>query len=45
MSVQSSLVMHPIDAYGTKEQKEKYLPLLGTSHCMRVWDAADATCS
>ncbi|KAM5545053.1 hypothetical protein V8D89_001164 [Ganoderma adspersum] len=28
MSVQSSLVMHPIDAYGTKEQKEKYLPLL-----------------
>ena len=29
MSVQSSLVMHPIYAYGTKEQKEKYLPLLG----------------
>ncbi|TBU37567.1 acyl-CoA dehydrogenase/oxidase [Dichomitus squalens] len=28
MSVQSSLVMHPIYAYGTKEQKEKYLPLL-----------------
>lgn len=29
MSVQSSLVMHPIYAYGTKEQKEKYLPRLG----------------
>ncbi|MGE0252379.1 MAG: acyl-CoA dehydrogenase [Dongiaceae bacterium] len=28
MSVQSSLVMHPINAYGTPEQKEKYLPKL-----------------
>ncbi|GIZ01488.1 glutaryl-CoA dehydrogenase, mitochondrial [Caerostris extrusa] len=28
MSVQSSLVMHPIYAYGTEEQKEKYLPKL-----------------
>lgn len=28
MSVQSSLVMHPIHAYGTNEQKEKYLPRL-----------------
>ncbi|KAF9976822.1 hypothetical protein BGZ73_007730 [Actinomortierella ambigua] len=28
MSVQSSLVMHPIYAYGTDEQKEKYLPKL-----------------
>jgi glutaryl-CoA dehydrogenase len=27
-SVQSSLVMYPINAYGTQEQKEKYLPLL-----------------
>ncbi|TFJ81363.1 hypothetical protein NSK_007324 [Nannochloropsis salina CCMP1776] len=26
MSVQSSLVMHPIYTFGTKEQKEKYLP-------------------
>ncbi|GAA5883609.1 hypothetical protein JCM16303_004911 [Sporobolomyces ruberrimus] len=26
MSVQSSLVMHPINAFGTKEIKEKYLP-------------------
>ena len=29
MSVQSSLVMHPIYAYGTEEQKEKWLPRLG----------------
>ena len=29
MSVQSSLVMHPINEYGTAEQKEKYLPKLG----------------
>ena len=29
-SVQSSLVMHPIDAYGTEEQKMKYLPRLAT---------------
>lgn len=28
MSVQSSLVMHPINAFGTDEQKEKYLPEL-----------------
>ncbi|KAL6070978.1 Glutaryl-CoA dehydrogenase, mitochondrial [Balamuthia mandrillaris] len=28
MSVQSSLVMHPINEYGTEEQKKKYLPKL-----------------
>ena len=28
MSVQSSLVMHPIHAYGTEAQREKYLPKL-----------------
>lgn len=28
MSVQSSLVMHPINAYGSDEQKQKYLPKL-----------------
>ncbi|WP_298722875.1 acyl-CoA dehydrogenase [uncultured Ferrovibrio sp.] len=28
MSVQSSLVMHPIYAYGTEAQREKYLPKL-----------------
>jgi glutaryl-CoA dehydrogenase len=26
MSVQSSLVIHPINAYGSEEQKDKYLP-------------------
>ena len=30
MSVQSSLVMHPIDAFGTDAQKQKYLPRLAT---------------
>ncbi|PRH84135.1 acyl-CoA dehydrogenase [Labrys okinawensis] len=28
MSVQSSLVMHPIHAYGSEEQRKKYLPKL-----------------
>jgi len=28
MSVQSSLVMHPIHAYGTEEQRQKWLPRL-----------------
>ncbi len=30
MSVQSSLVMHPIFAYGTEEQRNKYLPKLAS---------------
>ncbi|HET9638092.1 MAG TPA: acyl-CoA dehydrogenase [Allosphingosinicella sp.] len=30
MSVQSSLVMHPINAYGSEEQKRKWLPGLAT---------------
>ena len=30
MSVQSSLVMHPIHAYGTEAQREKWLPRLAT---------------
>lgn len=30
MSVQSSLVMHPIYAYGTEAQKDKFLPRLAT---------------
>ncbi|WP_158044783.1 acyl-CoA dehydrogenase [Skermanella pratensis] len=30
MSVQSSLVMHPIHAYGTEEQRLKYLPKLAS---------------
>jgi len=30
ISVQNSLVMHPIEAYGTEAQKQKYLPKLAT---------------
>ncbi|MCH2450670.1 MAG: acyl-CoA dehydrogenase [Gracilimonas sp.] len=30
MSVQSSLVMYPISAFGTEEQKQKFLPKLAT---------------
>lgn len=30
MSVQSSLVMHPINTFGSDAQKEKYLPMLAT---------------
>ena len=30
MSVQSSLVIHPIHAYGTESQRERYLPKLAT---------------
>ena len=30
MSVQNSLVMHPIETYGTEAQKKKYLPKLAT---------------
>lgn len=30
LSVQSSLVMYPIDAFGTEAQKEKFLPKLAT---------------
>jgi len=30
LSVQSSLVMHPIHAYGSEAQKQKYLPKLAT---------------
>jgi glutaryl-CoA dehydrogenase len=30
MSVQSSLVMHPIHAYGSQAQRQKYLPRLAT---------------
>ena len=30
MSVQSSLVMHPINEYGTEEQRQRYLPKLSS---------------
>jgi glutaryl-CoA dehydrogenase len=31
MSVQSSLVMYPIHAYGSEEQRQKYLPGLAAA--------------
>ena len=34
MSVQSSLVMFPIHAYGNDEQRDRFLPRLGTLCCM-----------
>lgn len=34
LSVQSSLVMHPIHAYGTEEQKRKYLPRLAAGEIL-----------
>jgi glutaryl-CoA dehydrogenase len=33
-SVQSSLVMHPIHAYGSEEQKQRYLPKLATGEAI-----------
>ena len=33
-SVQSSLVMYPIFAYGNEEQRKKYLPKLASGECM-----------
>ena len=33
-SVQSSLVMYPIEAYGSEEQKEKYLPKLASGQIL-----------
>jgi len=35
-SVQSSLVMYPIDEFGSTEQKDRYLPKLGKSICQNL---------
>jgi glutaryl-CoA dehydrogenase len=37
MSVQSSLVMYPIYAYGTEEQRLKYLPKLAAGMDRLFW--------
>jgi glutaryl-CoA dehydrogenase len=34
MSVQNSLVMHPIEAYGSEAQRKKYLPRLATGELL-----------
>jgi glutaryl-CoA dehydrogenase len=36
MSVQSSLVMYPIHAYGSEEQRQKYLPKLASGRVDRL---------
>ena len=36
MSVQSSLVMYPIYAYGSEEQRKKYLPKLASGDTLAV---------
>ena len=37
MSVQSSLVMHPIYTYGSEAQREKYLPKLASGEWVGCW--------
>ena len=45
-SVQSSLVMHPIHAFGTEAQKEKYLAALGQHHQRQIpWASTDSVFS
>ncbi len=43
MSVQSSLVMHPIHAYGTEAQREKYLPRLASGELVGCFGLTDRT--
>jgi glutaryl-CoA dehydrogenase len=42
MSVQSSLVMHPINAYGTEEQRQKYLPKLASGEWIGCFGLTEA---
>ena len=42
MSVQSSLVMHPIFAFGSNEQKRKYLPKLATGDYIGCFGLTEA---
>ncbi len=42
MSVQSSLVMYPIYAYGTEEQRQKYLPKLATGEFIGCFGLTEA---
>ena len=44
MSVQSSLVMYPIHAYGSEEQRKKYLPKLATRRMDRLLRPDRAGC-
>ena len=42
LSVQSSLVMHPIEAFGTEEQKQKYLPRLAKGEMIGCFGLTEA---
>lgn len=42
MSVQSSLVMYPIEAFGTEEQKERYLPKLASGEWVGCFGLTEA---
>ena len=42
LSVQSSLVMHPIEAFGTEEQKQHYLPKLATGEMIGCFGLTEA---
>jgi glutaryl-CoA dehydrogenase len=42
MSVQSSLVMYPIEAFGSEEQKAKYLPKLATGEWVGCFGLTEA---
>ena len=43
MSVQGSLVMVPIEAFGTEEQKQKYLPKLATGELIGCFGLTEPT--
>ena len=42
MSVQSSLVMYPIEAFGTEEQKQQWLPKLATGETIGCFGLTEA---
>jgi glutaryl-CoA dehydrogenase len=42
MSVQNSLVMHPIEEFGSDEQKKKYLPKLATGELIGCFGLTEA---
>ena len=44
MSVQNSLVMHPIEAYGSEAQRSKYLPKLATGEMVGCFGLTEARC-
>ena len=42
LSVQSSLVMHPIEVFGTEQQKQNYLPRLATGELIGCFGLTEA---